>query len=103
MRERGGGIAAQLDHAFRQAARHLLRIAQVVVVAVCVQADEPMCAIPVAFQPQLLRQVAELVVTLDMQQVGGLEIGVLLDPVAEIVPRGHGRQAQAGIEVMPHG
>ncbi|KAG1078890.1 hypothetical protein G6F40_016529 [Rhizopus arrhizus] len=39
-----------------------------------------MCAIPVAFQPQLLRQVAELVVTLDMQQVGGLEIGVLLDP-----------------------
>ncbi|KAG1276560.1 hypothetical protein G6F64_014790 [Rhizopus arrhizus] len=58
-----------------------------------------MCAIPVAFQPQLLRQVAELVVTLEMQQVGGLEIGVLLDPVAESVPRGHGRQAQAGIEL----
>ena len=53
-----------------------------------------------AFQPQLLRQGAEVVVAGDVQQVGGLEVGVLLHSVAQVVPGGDRGQAQAAVQFM---
>ncbi|MNT22124.1 hypothetical protein D3C72_1574980 [compost metagenome] len=74
-----------------------------VIVTVGIQADEPARVAPFAFQPQFLRQSAELVIAPDMQQVGGQEVGVLLHAVTKIVPGGDGRQAQTRVKIVAHG
>ena len=80
-----------------------LHEAQAVAVAIGIQAQQPVAAAPAApLQAQLLREYVETVLALHVHQVGGHEVGVLLQAVFKHIAGGDGAQAQPAAEVVRH-
>ena len=87
----------------RKGQGRFLHEAQAVAVAIGIQAQQPVAAASAApLQAQLLRECVETVLALHVHQVGGHEVGVLLQTVFKHIAGGDGAQAQPAAEVVRH-